>query len=388
MPISLGKISKLSPSVSHLLINHPEFHDQCWEIISSKINQGKEFSKMRPNVEVFLDPTTKEIIWPDVISPQIASAVENKALDSVTVIDSDGLVKIGDVNPETPTLSHVLRNHSRYSEKTWDIIFSAANKEKPYNTLPPGTPVYINPKTLELSFGKVGIGKLEVAAHLNDNSMYEENRSSIQTNPDNDGFAKKLTESVKSYLGRPYQKIDCYGLVVRGLEDLGVQYGGKGGLREHLTQIAIKKGLPINAFHNGEGLIEFAGNKLFDETFIRVKNAEQQANEVLNRIKPFLQEGALLSFSTPSRGHTGVISQHNGQWTYVNSGFIDHQVDGGKATKRVGEERLTDEIKNWFRLAHDNKTSLKVSAGIFDTAKLKDKAQLAVVKSSKEKEVI
>ncbi|MBA3013620.1 MAG: hypothetical protein KKD63_15365 [Proteobacteria bacterium] len=386
MPISLGKINDSSPSVSHLLINHPDLNAQCWEIIFSDINQEKQFTDMRPGVEVFLDSSTKEIIWENTPS-QPVTVQENNVLDSNNQQNDTGLINLGNINFEQPTLSHLLKNHPYYSNDTWDIIFSTVNRNKPYTTLQPGSQVFIDPKTLELSFQDKTAPKISATPQSNGTSITSVIEST-QTISNSNGFAKRFAESVKSYLGRPYHKIDCYGLVIRGLEDLGVQYKGNNGLRQHLVQLATNQGLRHNAYHNGEGLIEVAGNKLFDESFSVINNAEQQADDVMTRIEPLLQEGVLLSFSTPSRGHTGVISQKDGEWTYVNSGVIDHQVDGGKAAKRVGEETLSAEITNWFKLARNKRTSLKVSVGIFDPGKLKEKARLAVRNDAEGKGII
>lgn len=385
LPIALGKISNETPSVSHLLINHPDFRDQCWDILSSAPNQGKKFTNMQPGLEVYMDPASKEIIWHKT-PPQPVSFANATSIDATTPDDSK-LVNIGTINSRNPTLSHLLKNHPDYSNKTWDIVFSAVNRNKPYDALPLGTPVFINPKSLEVSFQEKEIAQSERTVPTI-NTPNDVVFKSLQAVTDSHVFSKKFADSVKTYLGKPYHKIDCYGLVVRGLEDIGVHYKGSDGLRQHLVQMATTQGLRHNAYHNGEGLIEAAGNKLFDESFLSIKNAEQQASEVMNKIKPLLQEGMLLSFSTPHRGHTGVISQKNGEWTYVNSGMIDHQVDGGKVAKRVGEETLSDEITNWFKLAKKKRTSLKVSAGIFDTEKLKDKARLAVHKPSEVNDLI
>ena len=46
--IELGKISKETPTVSHILKNHPEFADKCWDIIYAPENRGKEFTKINP----------------------------------------------------------------------------------------------------------------------------------------------------------------------------------------------------------------------------------------------------------------------------------------------------------------------------------------------------
>ena len=81
-----------------------------------------------------------------------------------------------------------------------------------------------------------------------------------------------------------------------------------------------------------------------------------------------------ITFSTPSRGHTGIISRKNGRWTYVNSGLIDHQIDAGRVSRRVGEEVLEDEIRNWFSLARNRNESLKISVGLLEEEKLRGQA--------------
>jgi hypothetical protein len=76
-----------------------------------------------------------------------------------------------------------------------------------------------------------------------------------------------------------------------------------------------------------------------------------------------LQKGLILSFSTPTRGHTGVVSRQGDEWTYINSGLIDNQVTSGRISERVGEEHLKAEIKNWLTLAEDRNESITVTLG-------------------------
>jgi hypothetical protein len=279
---------------------------------------------------------------------------------------------LGTIDAEHPTLSHLLKSSQPYSDNAWEIIFSAANQGKPYTSLRPGCLVSIDPQTLELSFAQNDVA---LAPSPPSASTASPNPPSWSLGlPDEQGqlqFAERLAASVKAYLGQPYHKIDCYALVVQGLKDQGVQYSGAGGLRNSLKQMAVSQGLPSNAYQNGEGLIEVAGQKLYDQSFGRINDVERQAAMVMEQLQPFLQEGMLLSFSTPSRGHTGVIAKQDGQWTYVNSGVIDHQVDGETISKRVGEERLAAEIRNWFVLAKNKRTSLQISGGLFDPQKLK-----------------
>lgn len=286
-------------------------------------------------------------------------------------------IPLGTIGGDTPTISHLLKSNPQFRDKAWNIIFSAVNRNQPYTSLRPGCQVSIDPNTLELTLRhKDRAAKSPNVPAAKADSTRQELPAAIEPDPSQRQFSAKLATSVKSYLGQPYHKIDCYGLVVKGLQDQGVNYSGKGGLRSSLERKAAEEGKAKNAYQNGEGLIEVAGNKLFDQTFARVKDAELQSAKLMQQLKPLLQEGMLLSFSTPSKGHTGVIAQKDGLWTYVNSGVIDHQIDGGKISKRVGEETLEEEIKNWFLLAKKRNTSLKVSAGLFNTQKLNPKGML------------
>lgn len=61
--VSLGTISSSQPTVSHLSIRHPEYGQNCWEIIHSDLNRDKPFTKIHSGTEIYLDPESKEIIW-------------------------------------------------------------------------------------------------------------------------------------------------------------------------------------------------------------------------------------------------------------------------------------------------------------------------------------
>lgn len=380
--IPLGEINTETPTVSHLLINHPELRHECWKIVHAEINQGKAFTAMPPGTGVSFNPSTKELVWtgqPTSTNRPIIAAGEPHSTETTT----PGQLLLGTIKPDIPTISHLLRSDPRFTDRAWDIIFAAPNRSKPFASLKPGAVVTIDPQTLELSFRNQEPpapqptladipGPRAVIAEAPPPKPAE--RVAVPAEQKN--FAQRLAESVKSYLGQSYDKLDCYGLVVRGLKDLGIEYNGANGLRQRLEHLAQGQGKAKNAYENGEGLIEVAGNKVFDESFVRVKDANQQSAAVMRQLEPLLQEGMLLSFSTEKRGHTGVIAKRDNQWTYVNSGVIDHQVNGGRVSRRVGEESLAEEIKNWFVLAKNHTSSLKVSAGLFDTQKLRPKGDM------------
>jgi len=181
-----------------------------------------------------------------------------------------------------------------------------------------------------------------------------------------------LADAVRPYIGTSYAKIDCYGLIVRGLINQGVQYFGHGGLREKLQNLALFDGLPDNAYLNGEGLVEKAGRKIFTNSIQRIFNTREETDKIYSEITPYLREGLILSFSTTTRGHTGIVSRREDDWTYINSGLIDNQISSSEASERVGEEFLKAEIKNWVDLASNRKEPLTVTLGQIDENQLQD----------------
>ncbi|MCK5504512.1 MAG: SPOR domain-containing protein, partial [Thermodesulfovibrionia bacterium] len=181
-----------------------------------------------------------------------------------------------------------------------------------------------------------------------------------------------LDDAVRPFIGTSYTKIDCYGLIVRGLMNQGVQYHGHGGLREKLENLAERDGLPNNAYLNGEGLVEKAGMKIFSKFTSRISNVPEKTDEIYSEITRYLREGLILSFSTSTRGHTGIVSRRENDWTYINSGIIDNQISPGEVSERVGEEFLKAEIKNWFVLAAGRKEPLTVTLGRLDVNQLHD----------------
>ncbi len=175
-----------------------------------------------------------------------------------------------------------------------------------------------------------------------------------------------LDDAVRPYIGISYTEIDCYGLIVRGLRNQGVKYHGKGGLRKKLENLAKRDGRPNNAYLNGEGLVEKAGMKIFSKFTSKIPDIQEKTDEIYSGILRYLREGLILSFSTSSRGHTGIVSRQDDDWTFINSGIIDNQVTPGEVSERVGEEFLKAEIENWFVLAERRKEPLTVTLGRLD----------------------
>jgi hypothetical protein len=181
-----------------------------------------------------------------------------------------------------------------------------------------------------------------------------------------------LDAAVRPFIGTSYTKINCYGLIVRGLINQGVQYHGYGGLREKLENLAKRNGLPNNAYLNGEGLVEKAGTQIFSKSVFNISNAHEKSNVIYSGLTQYLQEGLILSFSTPTRGHTGIVSKQEDDWTYINSGVIDNPIFPGEVSERVGEEFLKAEIANWFVIAASRMEPLMVTLGRIDVNQLQD----------------
>lgn len=370
--IELGVIDKNNPTISQLLKNTPQFRKDTWNIVFSDINTSKEFNKIQNGSIVSINTVTNELSWKK--APPTPIVIEIPTDISKESITADGQIIVGEISKETPTVSHLLKQNSIYSDYTWKILFSDVNKSKPYTSLTSGKIVTIDPKTFELSF----LNKNDVTTGEKISAAAARNLSSFATdyfNQDQD-FSKRLANSVKSYIGTPYSEVDCYGLLVRGIKNQGINYNDSGGVRDRMEKLAIEQGLPLNAYQNGEGLIETSGTKLYDKSYISINDASEQSRQLLSEIQPILKEGEILSFSTPSQGHTGIISHKNNDWTYINSGVIDNQVDSGKSSKRVGEEHLGAELENWFALAKSKNESLKISIGILDEQKLSKGNQL------------
>jgi len=276
---------------------------------------------------------------------------------------------LGQVNDQTPTVSHVLFSRPEYSKNAWKIIYSEINSNKDFTKIPRGTTITMDPKTHELSWEQTP----PVVAAKPPYSLQQELRPTepeISLTREPDSFSAGLAQAVKRQVGRSYDDVNCYDLVVQGLKAMGVRYGGRDGIYSKMVSLAQKKGLAGNAYVTGEGLVEVTGTKVYTKQINRPRNPAAQASAIYQEIKPLLEPGLVLSFSTQSRGHTGVVSGNSKQWTYINSGYIDNDIKQGPAAKRVGEERLSNEIENWMALAARRHESLTITMGrLHDTTR-------------------
>ncbi|MEW6219872.1 MAG: hypothetical protein AB1634_10110 [Thermodesulfobacteriota bacterium] len=352
----LGRIKPAAPTVSHLIRRLPELRGQLAAIIHAPVNQDKPFHRMLPGTEVWLDRTNGELIWDP--APVAAAEAEAPAAPEAA---SHEPASLGMISPQHPTVLHLLAEHPGWRQDAWRVIQAPVNQGLPFARLRPGVEVRLDPATLALDWPGARATP-EVASSQPPAAAVQE----ASPPP-----ASDLVRAVSRHLGTPYRRLDCYGLVVRGLEDLGVPYRGKDGLSRQLVAMARRQGLPARGLLNGEGLVAASGGPVFQRTLTVVRDPQAEARDLLAELAPLLEEGMVLSFSTHSRGHTGVVARRDQAWTFINSGELDHPVAPTGLRKGVGEEDLAAELANWCQRAADSRQSLLVTAGRLDPERLR-----------------
>lgn len=270
-------------------------------------------------------------------------------------------VLLGTITRKTPTISQLLYKSPLKSE-CWQIIHDKINRNKPFHRIQPGTEIHYNPDTRELIWGKELSAMLASAPR----SSVKDEQTQPPAGPVNSEMPADLSDSAKQFIGRDYNQMDCYELVVGGLQELGVQYSGKGGLYEHLVSRARQQGFARNHYLNGEGLVSASGKDVFKKTYFKITDPAGTVDEIMADMKPRLEQGQILSFSMKNRGHTGVISRMKDQWTFINSGKMDNNLSGENGKKAVGEESLKAELLNWFKLVNEEKSALQITLGSLD----------------------
>lgn len=371
---SIGVIGDKAPTVSHLLQAHPELHNDTWDILSSAANRGKDFTTIPVGTAVQIDPVTREISWqssgqgPAVAVARVETGPVGGAAASGDLATSAAAappppageeqpVLLGRIDRSNPTVSHLLTRHPELGERAWTLLSSSVNRDKPFQEIPGGTAIYLQPGSNEISWtatdGRDTIPEKDAAA-----PPALQHKSVTHTIP-----ATDLTEAVQPFLGTSYKEMNCYELLVKGLERMDIPYVGKDGLLNRLTGMAREKGLPANAFLNGEGIVKAAGALVLARKFPRTSDWKEEAEHLFREMEPLLDKGQILSFSTRNRGHTGIVSQQDSQWTFINSGRLDNSLTSNSPSRGVGEEILKKEIGNWFKLASARGESLTVTLG-------------------------
>ena len=388
--IKLGTLSGDNKTVAQLLLANPELKAKTWSIIHNPVNQNKAFHQISAGKEIFYNPKTQELHWSKLSSfennspenniPGFSSATRSvfsaSSLPQKTPSPDSGTdqkIILGQINQDNPTISNLLSQQSDFKAQRWDIIHSEINQNKAFTKIPNGTMVYIDSKTKELSWNKPLSGKdLKTVSSITDSNISNSNISNnslINSTDNNAILARKLDDAVKPFMGTEYKHLDCYTLVVNGLENMGIQYRGKDSLSRQLLQRAQVDGRANNAYFTGEGLTEALGDKVYTKAITQVNNIAQQSKDIFQEMKNLMKKGDILSFSLQTKGHTGVISQNKEQWTYINSGRLDNSISTNAPRHGVGEETLLSEINNWVKLAQQRKESLQITVGRLDKQK-------------------
>jgi hypothetical protein len=348
------------------------------DMLINNPNASKEKSSQPSNFSDILATSTAKLTGrnpADELNPEAVAPRSNQ------------LVTIGTITSKNPTVSNLLIRNSEYKKDCWRIIHAAPNRKKPFTKIQAGTTVFYDPKTKELLWGKMIKSGTEkpTQAIAKTNPLPEPGKticepllytktaplsSKIPPAVEPVAINENLVSAIQPMIGKTYSDVDCYELLVSGLSNLGFTYTGKKGFGRKLINMALNKGLPMNAYLNGEGLVKLSGNKVYARSFMQVHHPENQASSAIKELQPYLKKGAILSFSTESRGHTGIVSNKNGAWTFINSGVMDNTLGARSLPKGVGEEDLNKEIHNWFELAARRKESLKITLGQLDKKKL------------------
>jgi hypothetical protein len=389
--VQLGVISTAAPTVSHLLKAHPSLGQETWNILSSSVNRGKDFTRIPVGTVVQVDPSNHEITWRRQGQNDAAVTAATDRVETVTPVTTSPVasptpaenrpspsagstpVLIGTIDGTNSTVSHLLKKNPQFADQTWELLSSTVNRDKPYHQIAKGTEIYLQPGTGEITWDTA---KTVSPVFHETVSSVPVNRNAQQKKQQSNTAAANLSEAVQPFLGKSYSEINCYELVVNGLRRMDIQYGGKGGLYSKLTNMARESGLAANAYLTGEGIVKAAGSQVLTKNYSTVSNWKEEAEALFKEMEPLLDKGQILSFSAGAKGHTGIVSQQGDQWTYINSGRLDNSVAATNRRQGVGEEVLHKEIRNWFKLAHSNRDNLTVTLGRLEQGKIRTAANL------------
>lgn len=313
-PICLGKITHGCPTVSHLLSRNPAYRKRCYELIHAAQNCAKPYKQIPLGQAIYLDPVKEEILWGDEQLVQSALQVSKGHSFGADVVKTKSAPQV-DGKVRSPHVGAKINDGSRSASL----------------------------------FRSSGSNRLKDVSHQ---------------------IGKMMVKQLRMLLGTPYRRLNCYELVVEGLRKVGIRYGGEGGLQQHLIRKAEEENLPVNAYLTGDGLIEASAEPVFARTCDDMRQPGKAAEKLWAELRPLLESGLLVNFSTGHRGHTGVIARHKGEWTLINSGFMDNDIHSSVKRKGVGEENLREEIFNWLKLASARRKPLSIRLGRINEEKV------------------
>lgn len=375
--VILGTLDASHPTISHLLADHPVYDKDKWNILQSPENRDKQYTRIKDGSVVTLDRQTLALGWNRPVggkNPNLGEpALPPSAPEATTSAPVGELLSLGNLSAATNSVAKLLKKHPLHGPDCWSILQSPINRGKDFTTIRRGTEIRLNPQTKELLWSKsvhpqIQIEQVAAAAPLHPTfgaavAAEEAVNPLPGTRTQPDPFSSNLAEGVKNHLGQSYNRYNCYNLVVQGLKEQGVKYLGQGGLEAKLEEVARAEGKPSNSYLNGEGLVKVGGTEVYQQNIPVVQDGKSEAKKLYAAMEPYLQKGYILSFSTPTRGHTGIVSRKGEDWTYINSGRLDHNVDESRVRKGVGEEYLQGELENWCIMAARRREPLQVTMG-------------------------
>jgi len=277
-------------------------------------------------------------------------------------------VFLGRLTREAPTVSHLLVQ-GPYRSSCWDILSETVNADKPFTRIPEREAIFMDPDTREILWGKDAAG--HETAGPGTPSGPVETAEPVPSSLPTPGFsAASLDAAAARFMGTAYERMNCYELVVAGLETMGIQYRGQNGLGRYLVDRALNDGMALNHLLTGEGVTRAIGRDLHVTTLSGITHVDGAVDKTMKELSQKLAPGQILSFSTPTRGHTGIVSRKGDAWTFINAGVMDNPVAGGIKGRAVGEEHLAAEIRNWVARAHSEGAGLHITLGTPDPARL------------------
>ena len=131
-------------------------------------------------------------------------------------------INLGTISNGNPTVSNLLIKNDQYGKEVWKIINSDINKDKAFTRIQPGMAVYLDPNTKELSWKKDSQPS-QLASKNPMTQAFHQQLAKIKNTEHND-HTDGLSNAVKPYMGTSYNDINCYGLLIRGLKNMGVKY--------------------------------------------------------------------------------------------------------------------------------------------------------------------
>ena len=157
-----------------------------------------------------------------------------------------------------------------------------------------------------------------------------------------------------------FKNRDCLEFLANLLEDNGIAYYGKQGLAHRLIGQARSQGKNLNAYLTCEGLTRELSSK--PVTLSLKKGHGRSFENVWQQLRPHIQPGSILSFSSKSFGHTGLVDGDDKRWVYFNSsGTV-----GKPESYQIKAEDVKLEIKSWFQRAKQQDTFLNITVGTID----------------------